>query len=147
MLFQRSDTVSIFPELTSQSINLSYFSLVGLYQWFKIPKKSVEIAPRLGCRLPGVLAFGKLPEPKSLRKSQSRKPSPKMGNNFLLPAPKHPIPIDFDSILQAFQRVGYIGELKQRWLEIKRLLSGGLLDATQTNGEKGPGFNFCLSRI
>lgn len=39
----------------------------------------------------------------------------------MLPAPKHPIPIDFDGILQAFQHVGYMGELKQRWLEIKRL--------------------------
>ena len=47
---------------------------------------------------------------------------------LVLPAPKHPIPIDFDGILQAFQHVGYMGELKQRWLEIKKLLKGGLQD-------------------
>lgn len=38
-----------------------------------------------------------------------------------LPAPKLNIVIDFDSIIQSFQNLLYIGELRQRWNEIKKL--------------------------
>jgi len=34
----------------------------------------------------------------------------------------------FDAILKTFENVGYIGELRQRWLEIKKLLKEGLRD-------------------
>jgi hypothetical protein len=30
----------------------------------------------------------------------------------------------FDSILRAFENVSYMGELRQRWFEIKKLLKG-----------------------
>ena len=33
-----------------------------------------------------------------------------------------------DRIIQAFQDLRYIGELRQRWFEIKKLLKGGLQD-------------------
>ena len=41
-----------------------------------------------------------------------------------------PIPgIDgFESIIKAFENVSYMGELRQRWVEIKKLLKGGLQD-------------------
>jgi hypothetical protein len=32
----------------------------------------------------------------------------------------------FDEILKVFENACYIGELRQRWLEIKKLLKGGL---------------------
>ena len=46
-----------------------------------------------------------------------------------LPAPKDSILPGFEAIFSAFENVGYIGELRQRWLEIKKLLKGGLPDA------------------
>lgn len=41
----------------------------------------------------------------------------------LLPEPRLNITIDFGSIIQAFQDLRYIGELRQRWNEIKKLQS------------------------
>ena len=38
-----------------------------------------------------------------------------------LPEPCDTILPDFDGIISAFQHVGYMGELKQRWSEIKKL--------------------------
>lgn len=35
--------------------------------------------------------------------------------------PKINIKIDIDSIIQTFQNLSYIGEMKERWEEIKRL--------------------------
>jgi len=39
----------------------------------------------------------------------------------LLPEPWANITIDFESIIQTFQDAKYIGELRQRWNEIKKL--------------------------
>ncbi|HEV2339646.1 MAG TPA: hypothetical protein VGT05_02635 [Patescibacteria group bacterium] len=39
----------------------------------------------------------------------------------MLPQPWLTLTIDFTSIIQAFQDLRYIGELRQRWLEIKKL--------------------------
>lgn len=38
-----------------------------------------------------------------------------------LPGPWINITINFEAILQAFQNVAFIGELRERWEEIKRL--------------------------
>jgi len=46
----------------------------------------------------------------------------------LLPAPEDSILPGFEAIFRAFENVGYIVELRQRWLEIKKLLKGGLQD-------------------
>ena len=46
-----------------------------------------------------------------------------------LPAPYDSILPGFEAIFKAFENVGYIGELRQRWYEIKKLLKGGLPDA------------------
>jgi len=46
---------------------------------------------------------------------------------ILLPVPRITIMVDsfqFDCIIQAFQDLRYIGELRQRWEEIKKLQSG-----------------------
>ena len=45
-----------------------------------------------------------------------------------LPAPKDSILPGFEAMFKAFENVGYIGELRQRWFEIKKLLKGGLPD-------------------
>lgn len=41
-----------------------------------------------------------------------------------------PVPImdGFESIIKAFENVSYMGELRQRWVEIKKLLKGELSD-------------------
>jgi hypothetical protein len=41
---------------------------------------------------------------------------------ILLPEPWINITIDFDSITDTFQDIRYIGELRERWKEIKLLL-------------------------
>jgi len=41
-----------------------------------------------------------------------------------LPAPENSILPGFDEIFAAFENVAYIGELRQRWTEIKKLLRG-----------------------
>ena len=46
----------------------------------------------------------------------------------LFPAPKDSILPGFEAIFAAFENVGYIGELRQRWYEIKKLLAGGAPD-------------------
>lgn len=46
----------------------------------------------------------------------------------VLPPPYVSIQQSFDAILKTFENVSYIGELRQRWLEIKKLLKGGLSD-------------------
>ena len=49
----------------------------------------------------------------------------------LLPLPRHNIVVsqtNFDRIIQAFQDLRYIGEMRQRWGEIMNLLKGGLPD-------------------
>ena len=45
-----------------------------------------------------------------------------------LPAPYASIQQGFEAIIKTFENVSYIGELRQRWLEIKKLLKGGLPD-------------------
>ena len=40
---------------------------------------------------------------------------------MVLREPKLLIPIDYARIVQAFQDLRYIGELRQRWQEIKKL--------------------------
>jgi hypothetical protein len=45
-----------------------------------------------------------------------------------LPVPYDSILPGFEAIFRAFENVGYIGELRQRWFEIKKLLKGGLQD-------------------
>ena len=42
----------------------------------------------------------------------------------------NPVPIKdgFERIIEAFENVSYMGELRQRWVEIKKLLKGGLQD-------------------
>ncbi|MCR4263317.1 MAG: hypothetical protein NUV98_01185 [Candidatus Roizmanbacteria bacterium] len=42
--------------------------------------------------------------------------------------PKDSILPGFEAIFKAFENVGYVGELRQRWYEIKKLLKGGLPD-------------------
>lgn len=42
-------------------------------------------------------------------------------NSTMLPQPWITLTIDFASIIQAFQDIRYIGELRQRWQEIKKL--------------------------
>lgn len=43
-------------------------------------------------------------------------------NSILLPLPRITIPENtFVSILQTFQNLGYIGEMRQRWEKIKKL--------------------------
>jgi hypothetical protein len=49
----------------------------------------------------------------------------------MLPAPKLSIQESFDEILKVFENACYIGELRQRWLEIKKLLKGRLPDNTK----------------
>lgn len=44
-----------------------------------------------------------------------------------LPQPQIIIQLDFTSIIQSFQDLRYIGELRQRWTEIKRLQVNPLL--------------------
>ena len=39
----------------------------------------------------------------------------------MLPKPRLSITIDFNAIIQIFQDLRYIGELRQRWNEIKKL--------------------------
>ena len=39
----------------------------------------------------------------------------------MLPEPWANIPVDFEDIIKLFQDVRYIGELRQRWEEIKKL--------------------------
>lgn len=46
----------------------------------------------------------------------------------VLPAPELSIPDGFEAIIKVFENASYIGELRQRWLEIKKLLKGGLPD-------------------
>jgi hypothetical protein len=41
--------------------------------------------------------------------------------SYLLPEPWTNIILDFEAIIKAFQDVRYIGELRQRWNEIKKL--------------------------
>lgn len=41
----------------------------------------------------------------------------------MLPQPWITLTLDFASIIQAFQDLRYIGELRQRWMEIKRVQS------------------------
>ena len=45
-----------------------------------------------------------------------------------LPSPCDSIQESFEAIIKVFENVSYIGELRQRWLEIKKLLKGGLSD-------------------
>ena len=47
----------------------------------------------------------------------------------MLPEPYDSIQQSFDAIIKVFENVSYIGELRQRWVEIKKLLKGGLPDA------------------
>ena len=46
----------------------------------------------------------------------------------MLPAPYTSIQQGFEAIIKVFENASYIGELRQRWLEIKKLLKGGLSD-------------------
>jgi len=46
----------------------------------------------------------------------------------MLPAPKLSIQQSYEEILKVFENASYIGELRQRWNEIKKLLKGGLQD-------------------
>jgi len=39
----------------------------------------------------------------------------------MLPVPRVNISLDFASIIQSFQDLRYIGELRQRWEDIKKL--------------------------
>lgn len=48
----------------------------------------------------------------------------------MLPSPKLTIQINFSSIINAFQDIRYIGELRQRWDEIKKLHLGTVLFLT-----------------
>lgn len=41
----------------------------------------------------------------------------------VLPEPWANITLDFEAIIHAFQDVRYIGELRQRWNEIKKLMN------------------------
>jgi hypothetical protein len=47
----------------------------------------------------------------------------------LLPAPKDSILPGFEAIFAAFENVGYIAELRQRWYEIEKLLANGAPEA------------------
>lgn len=49
-----------------------------------------------------------------------------------LPEPWPNITMDFDSITNTFQDVRHVGELRQRWKEIKKLLKGGLQNNAAT---------------
>jgi hypothetical protein len=40
---------------------------------------------------------------------------------MVLPRPRIFIEVDFNPVVRAFQDVRYIGELRQRWTEIKKL--------------------------
>ena len=51
----------------------------------------------------------------------------------MLPAPYASIQQGFEAILKTFEKVSYIGELRQRWVEIKKLLKGGLQVDTPTH--------------
>jgi len=46
-----------------------------------------------------------------------------------LRAPRLSIQQSFEAIIKAFENVSYVGELRQRWLEIKKLLKGELQNA------------------
>jgi hypothetical protein len=43
----------------------------------------------------------------------------------------NPVPVKdgFERIIEAFENVSYMGVLRQRWVEIKKLLKGGLQDS------------------
>jgi len=47
----------------------------------------------------------------------------------VLPEPRLSIQPSFEAIIEVFENVSYIGELRQRWVEIKKLLKGGLQDS------------------
>ena len=46
----------------------------------------------------------------------------------MLPEPYVIIQQEFEAIMKVFENASYIGELRQRWVEIKKLLKGGLQD-------------------
>lgn len=48
----------------------------------------------------------------------------------LLPEPWTNITIDFESITQSFQDIHYVGELRQRWYEIKKLQQYPMINLT-----------------
>lgn len=50
----------------------------------------------------------------------------KMGQSGL-PIPQLAIQIDFENIFNSFQNVMFMGELRQRWLEIKKFQKGMVL--------------------
>jgi|GEM_PF-4629763 len=52
-------------------------------------------------------------------------------NSPKLPLPRITLTIDFPSVIGAFQDMRYIGELRQRWSEIK-MLQGRSLHFTAT---------------
>ena len=45
----------------------------------------------------------------------------KYNNDYVFPQPWHTITLDFNPIIHAFQNLGHIGKLRQRWKEIQRL--------------------------
>jgi len=45
----------------------------------------------------------------------------------MLPQPQISITIDFEGIIRTFQDIRYIGELRQRWEEIKKLQEKSLV--------------------
>jgi len=47
-----------------------------------------------------------------------------------LPAPKLSIQQSFEAIIKVFENVSYIGELRQRWLEIKKLQTGAMITSS-----------------
>jgi len=61
------------------------------------------------------------PLTKSLQKSNGD------GGFKMLRKPRLTIPDNYASILQAFQDLSCIGEMRQRWVEIKRLRSGKII--------------------
>lgn len=50
--------------------------------------------------------------------------------NTLLPEPWANLTLDFEAILRALQDVRYIGELRQRWNEIKKLMNNPVISVT-----------------
>ena len=63
-------------------------------------------------------------EPRTLKLTASCPPAGGLSRHSIkvwLPEPWANITLDFEAIIQAFQDIRYIGELRQRWNEIKKL--------------------------
>jgi len=63
-----------------------------------------------------------------MKLTKRKNPKKSIENRRMLPEPRLNILIDFTAILEVFQDNRYIGELRQRWSEIKKLRASNILE-------------------